>query len=200
MRKTITLLALTLVPLAVTACGGTSSSSASKSTTSATKAPFDRAFIDAMVPHHRSAIEMAEAAQKAGLASSALNGVARNIIDSQHKEIDEMLAWRKRWYGSRRLNPNAGESLGLSMDEMGMSHTSGDLQKGNVDGSFASMMVGHHEGAIRMARLAATRAQHSEIKQLARQIIVAQERELKIMKPLAHTGEGDHTMTGMNMG
>ncbi len=62
------------------------------------------------------------------------------------------------------------------------------------------MMVDHHEGAIRMARLADTRAQHSEIKQLARQIIVAQERELEIMKPLANTGEGGHTMTGMNKG
>lgn len=177
-------------------CGGGSKST---STTTASSVPFDRAFIDAMVSHHRSAIEMAKAAQGAGLSSPALNSVALNIIDSQQREIGQMLAWRKDWYGSTKIDPNAGQELGMSEADMGMNHNLKDLKGSNIDGAFASMMTAHHEGAIRMAEMAPERAEHSEIKTLARQIIAAQTRELKIMKPFSKTGS-DPTMTGMNMG
>ena len=177
-------------------CGGESKST---TTTTASAVPFDRAFIDAMVPHHRSAIEMAKAAQEAGLSSPALNSVALSIIESQQQEIDRMLRWRKDWYGSTKIDPNAGHELGMSEASMGMNHNMNDLKDGNIDGTFASMMIGHHEGAIRMAELALERAQHSELKTLAHQIIAAQKREVKIMKPFAGTGS-DHTGTGMNMG
>jgi DUF305 family protein family protein len=52
---------------------------------------------------------------------------------------------------------------------------------------------------VKMARLALEQAEHPQIEKLAGKIIVAQEREVKIMEPLA-TKSGDHTMTGMNMG
>jgi uncharacterized protein (DUF305 family) len=43
-------------------------------------------------------------------------------------------------------------------------------------------MIAHHQGAITMARLADTRAKHTEIKQLSRDIITAQRREIIHMK------------------
>jgi len=189
-----------IISLALTACGG----SAKKSTQTTSKggpetassAPFDRAFIDAMVPHHRSAITMATKAQGAGLASAELNGVAQDIIDSQAGEIDKMLSWRKAWYGSTKLDPKAGEQLGMSMEEMGMSHGAGDFSHAkDVDAAFATMMTAHHKGAIAMARMALDRAKHPEVKKLARQIIAAQEREIGIMKDFA-TGD---SMGGMKM-
>jgi uncharacterized protein (DUF305 family) len=202
MRSRVPLLAAVVVMVAATAilagCGSKSNESVKTPTTSSS-VPFDRAFIDAMVPHHRSAIEMAKVAQRAGLSSPELNGIALNIIDSQQQEIDRMLAWREKWYGSTKLDPNAGNELGMSAADMGMNHDMKDLQGSNVDGMFASMMIDHHEGAIKMAQLALPKSQHPEIKMLAREIIAAQRREIKIMKPLAEMGS-DHTMTGMNMG
>jgi uncharacterized protein (DUF305 family) len=197
-------LALAAVAVIVTAttilagCGSKSSESAKTATTSSA-IPFDRAFIDAMVPHHRSAIEMAKVAQQSGLSSPELNGIALNIIDSQQQEIDRMLAWRKKWYGSERIDPNAGQELGMSMADMGMDHDMSDLSGSNIDGAFAAMMIDHHEGAIRMAQMGLEKGQHSAIKTLAREIIAAQEREVKIMEPLAGTKKHD-TMTEMDMG
>ena len=60
--------------------------------------PFDREFIDMMVPHHQGAIRMARAELKRGK-SPALEKIAKDIVDAQSREINEMNAWRKSWYG-----------------------------------------------------------------------------------------------------
>ena len=97
-----------------------------------------------------------------------------------------MLGWREEWFGS---GPQGSEMealavLGLSSEEAGMMAHCGELSGAeDVDKSFAEMMIGHHEGAINMAELASTRADHGETRELAEAIIAAQAREIEIMKP-----------------
>lgn len=67
--------------------------------------PFDRKFIDMMVPHHRGAIFMARAELKKGRDNS-LRKIARSIIADQAEEIRQMNAWRKAWYG--KTSPAGG--------------------------------------------------------------------------------------------
>lgn len=50
------------------------------------------------------------------------------------------------------------------------------------DAAFIAGMIGHHQGAIEMAKLSAERAKHDEIKQLSQDIISAQEGEIEQMK------------------
>lgn len=59
--------------------------------------PFDRAFIDAMLPHHRSAIVMAKVALKES-DNQQIKGIARDIVDAQRREIAQMEQWREQWY------------------------------------------------------------------------------------------------------
>jgi len=59
--------------------------------------PFDRAFIDAMIPHHRSAIEMAKVANQES-ENPRLKELAQNIVSAQKEEIDQMKQWRREWY------------------------------------------------------------------------------------------------------
>lgn len=61
--------------------------------------PFDREFIDMMVPHHQGAIVMARAVLKKG-ESAEVKKLAEAIIAAQSKEIGEMNSWRKEWYGA----------------------------------------------------------------------------------------------------
>ncbi len=70
-----------------------------------TAKPFDRAFIDMMIPHHQGAIRMARAELGKGTSPEA-NELAEAIIDAQTKEIDEMNTWRVDWYGG--LSPAGG--------------------------------------------------------------------------------------------
>ncbi len=191
MRKLFAVLAaLVALTAGLTAGAGAVASPAGQSL--AAKAPFDRAFIDAMVPHHRSAIEMVRVARRYGLSEPVLISVGRDIVASQNKEIGQMLTWRKRWYGSAKVDPDGAMELGLSEHAMGMDHDLGELRRAaDVNKVFAQMMIPHHQGAIRMARLALKRAQHAEVKTLARAIITSQQREVRLMEPYA-SGKHQH--------
>ena len=59
---------------------------------------YDHRFIDAMIMHHQGAIDMA----KNALANSQrpeIRQASQKIISDQNKEIEQMKAWRKQWYG-----------------------------------------------------------------------------------------------------
>jgi uncharacterized protein (DUF305 family) len=63
----------------------------------ANKEPFDKAFIDAMIPHHRSATEMAEVASEKS-ENARIKELAGDVINAQKREIEQMKQWRKEWY------------------------------------------------------------------------------------------------------
>jgi len=62
-----------------------------------TATDFDKAFIEAMIPHHQLAIMMAQML-KSGTDRSEMLSLANNIIESQSKEIEEMQNWYQSWY------------------------------------------------------------------------------------------------------
>ncbi|MCC5668367.1 DUF305 domain-containing protein [Nostoc sp. CHAB 5784] len=63
----------------------------------AADAEFDLRFINAMIPHHESAVVMAkDALQKSQ--RPEIKNLAENIIESQDAEINQMKEWRKAWY------------------------------------------------------------------------------------------------------
>ncbi len=59
---------------------------------------FDLRFINAMIPHHQGAIDMAQQALEKS-DRTEIKELAQNIIDSQQQEISQMEQWRKDWYG-----------------------------------------------------------------------------------------------------
>jgi uncharacterized protein (DUF305 family) len=63
----------------------------------ANKEPFDKAFIDAMIPHHQSAIEMARVALE-NSDNPQIKELAESIISAQQREIEQMTRWRQQWY------------------------------------------------------------------------------------------------------
>ncbi|MGI8420519.1 MAG: DUF305 domain-containing protein [Candidatus Levyibacteriota bacterium] len=68
----------------------------------------------------------------------------------------------------------------MTMDAMtaGLREKSGD----DFDQTFISEMIAHHQGAIDMAKLAQKNAKHEELKNLAKDIITAQTKEIKEME------------------
>ena len=80
-----------------------------------------------------------------------------------------------------------GSTMGASMNGMrgemdsmmqGLSGKTGDT----FDQVFLSEMIVHHQGAVAMAQAALTSAKHQEIKDLAKNIISAQNTEIKEMQ------------------
>jgi uncharacterized protein (DUF305 family) len=58
---------------------------------------FDLRFINAMIPHHESAIAMAQDALSKSQRPE-IKKLAQSIVDSQQAEINQMRQWRKTWY------------------------------------------------------------------------------------------------------
>ena len=85
---------------------------------------------------------------------------------------------------SQMKDNNAGH-MGMSMNDMSseLKNRTGD----DFDKNFVAMMIAHHQGAIDMARLAETRAKHDEVKQLSKEIITAQTKEIEAMKQWQQT-------------
>ncbi len=73
-----------------------------------------------------------------------------------------------------------------SMDMADMMNVMNAELKGKTgdafDRAFLAEMIVHHEGAVEMAKLAATNAKHQEIKDLSVAIIEAQNKEIAEMK------------------
>ena len=74
--------------------------------------------------------------------------------------------------------PQAGHSMNMSSENL--STKSGEA----FDAAFLSQMIEHHQGALDMAKLAQTKAIHSEIKQFSNDIIDAQSKEIMTLQTL----------------
>lgn len=68
----------------------------------------------------------------------------------------------------------------MTMDEM-VKGLDG-LQGESFDKAFVEMMIVHHQGAVDMAELIPANAKHEELKKLGRDIVVAQTKEIAMMK------------------
>jgi uncharacterized protein (DUF305 family) len=151
-------------------------STGAATTTNAT-APYDLQFLDTMTHHHQGAIDMVKAAQ-GRFSHQELAGAGEKIVSDQQQEIAQMKTWRDQWYPDAPpalIMNMPGMAEGMSMDMRHMTHMSGNA----LDVMFIDMMKPHHEGALAMAKDALAKAEHAEIRQLARAIIDAQTREIE---------------------
>ena len=100
-----------------------------------------------------------------------------------------MQQWRQAWY------PKAGEQMMAYHSQMGHMMPMSSQQKQSMmmsqdlgaadskfDLRFINAMIPHHEGAVTMAQDALKKSQRWEIKQLAKEIISDQQKEIAQMQ------------------
>ena len=151
-------------------------------------ANYDLRFVDAMRMHHQGAIEMAKAAQLKSKRPE-IKKLAQEIVTAQKREIGQMQQWRQAWY------PKAGEQMMAYHSQMGHMMPMSSQQKQSMmmsqdlgaadskfDLRFINAMIPHHEGAVTMAQDALKKSQRWEIKQLAKEIISDQQKEIAQMQ------------------
>ena len=139
----------------------------------------DERFIDAMVPHHEGAVEMARVALK-NAEHPEIKQLAENIISTQKAEIEELKSIKQEEFGTSKVPMDM--SMGR-MKDMGMMMNPEDLAKRDpFDRAFIENMIPHHQSAIEMAGVARKETDNPKIKKLATNIIEAQEREISQMK------------------
>ena len=145
-----------------------------------TMAMDDQAFIEMMVPHHQMAVDMAKVELARGT-DPQTKALATKVIAEQAKEIAQMKAWSKAWYGTDVPDMSMAEDMammGMNMDMDALRSTS------EPDRMFLTMMLPHHAGAVIMASNAPTASQHAELAALKKQIVASQSAEMGLMQQM----------------
>ena len=158
---------------------------------------FDLRFIDGMVEHHTGALRMSEYVFNIG--APGVGALANSIWDEQAREIKAMRQWRKAWYPDAPIypvvlrpngDPNAMTDLVRMSPEviaaMRMSGTKPTRE--NRVQWFLEGMIEHHGGALQMAHEARKNSTNPTILRLAREIIVAQRREIIELRKMLQSG------------
>ncbi|MDF3052416.1 MAG: hypothetical protein K0S19_521 [Geminicoccaceae bacterium] len=166
-------------------------------------------FIDMMVPHHASAVAMAQVAETRA-EHPEVRTLAEQIIESQSAEIAQMQAWREQWFPDAPTMPmmpmeQMMNMMGQMMGQMpgGMMGTPGAMPgpggmgmmmemeqqitdlcatTEDFDLAFIATMIPHHQMAVMMAQVATMRAEHPELQALAQKMVDDQQREIAQMQ------------------
>lgn len=151
-------------------------------------AEYNLRFIDAMIPHHQGAVEMAKQAKEKSKRPE-IQKLADQIIKAQDPEIQQMQKWRSAWYPKATAEPIAynaktGKSAAMTPEQIQLMMMNQNLgaADGEFDLRFIEAMISHHQGAVTMAKDALKKTKQSEMKTLAQDIIRSQEREIQQME------------------
>ena len=159
---------------------------------------YDLRWIDGMVQHHTGALRMSEFVFDIGV--PGVGALGKAIWRDQANEIKAMGQWRKAWYPEapvypvtlkRGGNPNAMADLTrmstAQIQAMQMMGTTPNRE--NRVTWFLEGMIAHHGGALVMAHDALSKSSNPTIRRLARQIIVAQRKEIiELRRMIKHDG------------
>ena len=192
-RRRLSAVAASLTLAAVlTACGGGDESAGGheqgkKAEASAAKKSHnaqDVAFAQGMIPHHRQAVRMAGLAATRA-ASPEVKALAQEIEKAQGPEVETMSGWLESWGEDA---PRQGMShAGHGMPGMMPPEDMDKLKKASgeaFDAAFLKMMIEHHEGAVSMAGTEKSGGSYRPAKDLAGEIVRAQNAEIKQMNKL----------------
>lgn len=174
--------------LLLTACGGgddptvtadASQSAGAAASVDAAHNDADIAFVNGMTPHHEGAVEMSELAATRA-ASEEVKALAQRIADAQQPEIDLMAAMADAWGVEVDAEGahGGGHSTAMPDDAAALEPLSG----ADFDREFLTRMIEHHKGALVMAKAQLADGENPQAKELAQEIVAAQEAEIAEME------------------
>ena len=137
----------------------------------------EKAFLQEMIPHHQSAVEMADIALVRSQRSEILE-LANNIKRDQNREIEQM----QRMLGQTEVMPPMEHAGMAGMADMAATDVEQLRTAEPFDRAFIDAMIPHHESAIQSAQEVKNKAKNQDVKDLADAIISAQEREIVQMR------------------
>ncbi|MFB4279674.1 DUF305 domain-containing protein [Nonomuraea sp. MTCD27] len=124
----------------------------------------DVRFNQQMITHHRRTIQLAELAVDRG-GSAYVRDLAKEIIPNEQADIREMSGWLTSWSEAVPAEEKAEEGA--------------ELRKGaGFDRGWLTMLKGHLEHGVHMAKEVQTAGRHAPTRRLADRIIQVQSGEL----------------------
>lgn len=150
-------------------------------------------FLTGMIPHHQSAIDMAESYLEYGGENTQLKQIANQIVESQTNEIAEMnnMIQVIQSDGQTDTEKEAAylEKYNEMFDNHHTEHNSQMTPAQDVEEAFAQGMIAHHQMAVDMAVDILEYTDYDSVKTLAQNIIAAQEKEIQEMEEILQAME-----------
>jgi uncharacterized protein (DUF305 family) len=150
----------------------------------------DRQFIAMMIPHHEQAIQMADLALTRAKRPE-VKQLAQTIKQDQTREIQQMRTWYKSWYSADvvvmpmpmygQQMPQSGGMQGMRMDLTALKNAA------DFDQEFLRQMIFHHQMAIQMGQIDASRFTRPELRELSQSIVKTQTTEIDQMQKWKQT-------------
>ncbi|MCF6387222.1 DUF305 domain-containing protein [Mycobacterium sp. MBM] len=142
----------------------------------------DVAFAQHMIPHHGQAVEMADILLAKDDVDARVIALAEQIRAAQAPEIQQMQGWLDEWGNPPMPGMDHGSMEGMVAPA--------DIEKLRAAPGpeaarlFLDQMIGHHEGAITMARSEIDGGRYAPAVDLARAIIDTQQKEIDQMRSI----------------
>jgi uncharacterized protein (DUF305 family) len=150
----------------------------------------DRHYLEMLIYHHQTAIEMAKLAP--GRAKhSEIETLAASILQDQTRELTQMQTWYKTWYNTEVPTPpvgmmgmhRTGGMMGMNQGRMGMERWVDVLKTASdFDREFIYKMIPHHQREVHMAQMMLQQTTHPELKTMAEAMIKSHTAEIAKMQ------------------
>jgi len=157
---------------------------------------FDLIFLEAMIPHIQNSIDMAIVVhERSGRAE--ITAFTEQELHNMQAQVDAMRQWRAEWYPDapalsqvqlvQTMNMKLADSPGVGgvagLEEMDASHRDADLaavcsSSGDIELNYIDSVIAHNGSSIILARAAADRSTHREIRELVDGLIAMQQYEI----------------------
>jgi uncharacterized protein (DUF305 family) len=145
----------------------------------------DVAFATNMIPHHKQAVDLSALVPERST-NAELIALAQQISAAQQPEINVMKVFLVQW--NENPDTNSGHAgHGTTMRGMVDAATMTKLQSLNgaeFDKLWLESMIGHHQGAIEVAKAEIANGDNVDAKSLAKNIVTMQEAEIGQMKQM----------------
>ncbi|PND56873.1 DUF305 domain-containing protein [Mycobacterium sp. ENV421] len=144
----------------------------------------DVMFAQMMIPHHQQAVDLAAIAA-VHTTNQAVRTLAGKISDEQQPEIDAMKALLVQWDVDPTMGDHSGHGAAMQgmVDDATMTKLK-SLNGPQFDTLWLQAMIGHHQGAIEMAKAEIANGQSADLTAMAKSMVTAQQAEIDQMKQM----------------
>ena len=146
----------------------------------------DVAFATNMIPHHQQAVDLSALVPDRST-NPEVTKLASDIAAAQGPEIETMKVFLVQWNENPDTNTGSGHGghgvMQGMVDEATMARLE-SLKGAEFDTLWLQSMIGHHQGAIEMAKAEVANGENVDAKGMANDIITTQQAEIGQMKQM----------------
>ncbi|MER6512272.1 DUF305 domain-containing protein [Nonomuraea sp. NPDC001636] len=146
----------------------------------------DVRFAEAMIPHHRQALEMTSLVE-ARTTTPVVRALARSITAAQTPEIRSMTVWLAELGRPAPAGHDHGAAAGYGMATEQQLNALRGAKGAAFDQLFLRLMTRHHQGAVKMAGEELAGGRDYRMRLLARDVYSGQSIEIERMRQAAAT-------------